>query len=129
MCVEKSKPHRVDLRRVFVKLKKGPVPFYYQLERALRNRILTGQISPSELRPTERELCEEFGISRTTVRQALMILESEGLIRREQGRCRKGRSRSVGVRAGEGRGRSESKYQYGEETRGEPPPASASDLS
>jgi GntR family transcriptional regulator len=69
-----------------MKLKKGPTPFYYQLERALRDRIFTGTIGAGAPLPTERELCEEFGVSRTTVRQALMLLESEGLIRREQGR-------------------------------------------
>ncbi|MGA2959572.1 MAG: GntR family transcriptional regulator [Thermodesulfobacteriota bacterium] len=68
------------------KLKKGPVPLYYQLERALRKRILTGKIIPSSQFPTERQLGEEFGVSRITVRQALMILENEGLLRREQGR-------------------------------------------
>jgi GntR family transcriptional regulator len=69
-----------------MKLKRGPLPLYYQLERALRNRILSGKIAPAEPLPTERELCEEFGVSRITVRQALAILESEGLIKREQGR-------------------------------------------
>jgi GntR family transcriptional regulator len=68
------------------KLKKGPIPLYYQLERALRKRILTGKIPPSSQFPTERQLCEEFGVSRITVRQSLMILENEGLISREQGR-------------------------------------------
>jgi GntR family transcriptional regulator len=68
------------------KLKKGPIPLYYQLERALRKRILNGKITPSGQFPTERQLCEEFGVSRITVRQALMILENEGIISREQGR-------------------------------------------
>ena len=67
-------------------LKKGPIPLYYQLERTLRKRILTGKITPSGQFPTERQLGEEFGVSRITVRQALMILEDEGLLSREQGR-------------------------------------------
>lgn len=68
------------------KLKKGPIPLYYQLERALRKRILTRKISPSSRFPTERQLCEEFRVSRITVRQALMIMENQGLVSREQGR-------------------------------------------
>jgi GntR family transcriptional regulator len=67
-------------------LRRGAVPLYYQLERVLRKRILSGDIEPSRPIPTERELCREFGVSRTTVRQALMILESEGLIVRRQGK-------------------------------------------
>ncbi len=68
------------------KLKKGPIPLYYQLERVLRKRILNGKLTPDNQFPTERQLCEEFEVSRITVRQTLMILENEGLIRREQGR-------------------------------------------
>lgn len=68
------------------KLKKGPVPLYYQLERILRNRVLSKEIGPNELMPTEMQLCEEFGISRATVRQAFKALENDGLIMREQGR-------------------------------------------
>jgi GntR family transcriptional regulator len=68
------------------KLKKGPVPLYYQLERILRNRVLSKEIGPNELMPTEMMLCEEFGISRATVRQAFKALENDGLIMREQGR-------------------------------------------
>jgi len=68
------------------KLKKGPIPLYYQMERALRKCVLTGKITFSRQFPTERQLGEEFGVSRITVRQALMILENEGLLSREQGR-------------------------------------------
>ncbi|MBW1709188.1 MAG: GntR family transcriptional regulator [Deltaproteobacteria bacterium] len=69
-----------------MKLKKGPIPLYHQLERIVRKRILSGKISPSEALPTDYQLCKEFGVSRITVRQALKILEDDGLIMREQGR-------------------------------------------
>jgi GntR family transcriptional regulator len=69
-----------------VKLQKTPIPLYYQLEKVLRKRILSGKLKADQALPTENELCQEFGISRTTVRQALLALESEDLIRREQGR-------------------------------------------
>jgi GntR family transcriptional regulator len=68
------------------KLEKGPIPKYYQLERILRNRISNREIKPNELFPTEMELCEEFDVSRATVRQAIRSLELDGLVRREQGR-------------------------------------------
>ena len=69
-----------------MKLKKTPVPLYYQLEKVLRRRILSGKFKPNQAVPTEKELGREFGVSRITVRQALLALESDDLIRREQGR-------------------------------------------
>jgi GntR family transcriptional regulator len=69
-----------------MRLRRGPIPLYYQLERALRKRIQTHDIDDGKPFPTERDLCEEYGVSRTTVRQTLMILEREGLLKREQGR-------------------------------------------
>jgi GntR family transcriptional regulator len=69
-----------------MKLKKIPVPLYYQLEKVLRKRILSGKLKPDQAVPTEKDLCQEFGVSRITVRQALLSLESDNLIRREQGR-------------------------------------------
>ncbi|MBW2623987.1 MAG: GntR family transcriptional regulator [Deltaproteobacteria bacterium] len=47
---------------------------------------MTGKYGVSELFPTDMELCGKYGVSRITVRQALKILEDDGLIRREQGR-------------------------------------------
>jgi len=69
-----------------LKLRKKPIPLYCQVERVLRKRIMSGTFASDRPFPTEKELCEEFGVSRTTVRQALMILESNNFIRREQGR-------------------------------------------
>ena len=60
------------------------VPKYYQAERALRARI--GRLALGSLLPSEPELCEEYGISRTTLRQAMNILVAEGLLKRYQGR-------------------------------------------
>ena len=67
-------------------LEKSHIPLYYQLEQVLRKQILSGELTPSEPIPTERELCDEFDISRTTVRQALISLEREGLLKRVQGK-------------------------------------------
>lgn len=69
-----------------MKLKKGPIPLYYQLERALRKRILSERKNGVKTFPNERQLCEEYGVSRATVRQALTILERDHLVIREQGR-------------------------------------------
>lgn len=60
------------------------VPKYYQVERALRSRI--GKMHPGDSLPAEPELCEEFGVSRTTLRQAMDVLVAEGRLQRFQGR-------------------------------------------
>ncbi len=62
------------------------VPLYYQLEELLENRILSGVWAPHERLPSERELCEEFDVSRAVVRPALEILERQGRIVRVQGK-------------------------------------------
>lgn len=45
----------------------------------LRDMIFAGELAPGERVP-ERVLCERFAISRTPLREALMILAAEGLI-------------------------------------------------
>jgi GntR family transcriptional repressor for pyruvate dehydrogenase complex len=46
----------------------------------LREAILSGRIRPGEKLPTERQLCEEFGVGRPTLREALRSLEAVGMI-------------------------------------------------
>jgi GntR family transcriptional regulator len=62
------------------------VPLYYQLGSVLRAKIGSNEYLPGQRLPTEAELVKEYGVSRITVRQALVRLEKEGLIRREAGR-------------------------------------------
>jgi GntR family transcriptional regulator len=64
----------------------SPVPFYFQLRKLLEDQIVSGRWAPAERLPGESALCAHFAVSRTTVRQALAELESEGLVRREKGR-------------------------------------------
>lgn len=60
------------------------VPKYYELRQWLRQQI--DGLSPGTPVPPERTLSEQFGVSRTTVRQALHDLAVEGRIIRRQGR-------------------------------------------
>jgi GntR family transcriptional regulator len=60
-------------------------PLYQQLQRALRDAIEDNRLAADEALPPERELAEEFGISRITVRKALDALVSEGMLTRRQG--------------------------------------------
>jgi DNA-binding transcriptional ArsR family regulator len=47
---------------------------------ALRRRIRTGELRPGERLPTQAELAGEFGVERGAVRQALRVLQEEGLL-------------------------------------------------
>jgi DNA-binding GntR family transcriptional regulator len=51
----------------------------------LRQAILRGAFRPGSQLPTEAELCEMLGVSRTVVREALRVLEDEGLVTRRHG--------------------------------------------
>ncbi len=57
-----------------------PVPLYQQLETALRVQIESGLYAENQRLPSERELVAQFGVSRMTVRQALVALAQKGLI-------------------------------------------------
>ena len=59
---------------------------YQRLYNILREKIWNKEFLPDFKLPTERELCDEYGVSRITVRHALMLLEEQGLIERMQGR-------------------------------------------
>ena len=64
----------------------SPLPRYYQLREIMRDRIRSGEWKPGDLIPSERELSEQYGISRMTARQAITDLVNEGLFYREQGK-------------------------------------------
>lgn len=53
--------------------------------RQLRDAILSGQYTPGERLPIEGELSERFAVSRSAVRQALLILDQQGLVRVRSG--------------------------------------------
>jgi multiple sugar transport system substrate-binding protein len=63
-----------------------PIPLYYQLKTLLLEEILSGRYGPGEQLPTEHELCEQHGISRTPVSRALSELADEGVILRHRRR-------------------------------------------
>ncbi len=63
----------------------SPLPLYYQVAQHLRKQILGREIHLDEVIPSERELTNRYGVSRHTVRQAMDLLVSEGLVRRVQG--------------------------------------------
>lgn len=61
-------------------------PLHSQVSSVLRSRITDGSLPAGSQLPTEAELQERFGISRSVVRQALLALTAEGLVQRGRGR-------------------------------------------
>lgn len=57
------------------------------VEQRIQELISTGQLGGDRRLPTERELAEQLGVSRTTVRQVLDRLEHEGSVHRRRGRA------------------------------------------
>lgn len=51
-----------------------------QLHTLLSKRIVAGEIAPGERMPAESQLADEFGVSRTVVREAIARLRSDGLV-------------------------------------------------
>ena len=64
----------------------SPLPLYHQLKQWLTEQIASGALAVGAQLPGEHELCEQFGVSRGVVRQALAELRYEGSIDRERGR-------------------------------------------
>lgn len=64
----------------------APEPLYHQLQLDLLRRIETAEFAPGDRIPTEMELCEEYGVSRTTARQALQLLADDGILIRARRR-------------------------------------------
>src|SRR5215831_8865853 len=56
------------------------IALYVRLTSVLRGRIATGEWKVGERIPSIEALCEEYDLARNTVRQALELLKSEGLI-------------------------------------------------
>ncbi|HBY99283.1 MAG: GntR family transcriptional regulator [Ardenticatenaceae bacterium] len=64
----------------------SPVPLYYQIQQTLLEMVESGMLKPGDEVPTEKELVEQFEVSRATVRRALDELVRQGYITRQQGR-------------------------------------------
>jgi GntR family transcriptional regulator len=61
------------------------VPLYVQIAESLLDRIESGRLLAGDRLPPERELSDALGVNRLTLRRALRVLESQGLLIRRQG--------------------------------------------
>ncbi len=62
-----------------------PVRLYERIVEQVEDAIAQGQLKPGHRLPSERELVSQFGASRSTVREALRVLESNGVVRSRPG--------------------------------------------
>lgn len=58
----------------------APRRLYADVVQRIVTRIVAGEFSPGTTLGTEAEMCEQFGVSRTVVREALRILGQKGLV-------------------------------------------------
>ena len=73
-------------KRKFMKLKNSKLPLYHQLAEKITEEIKTNNLKEDEKIPSEREYCERYQVSRSTVREAVKYLEQTGSLYRIQGK-------------------------------------------
>src|SRR5690554_1819402 len=67
-------------------MSRSHLPLYLQLAAEFRRHIESGEWAATKQLPTLEALMESYNVSRMTLRQALGVLESEGLIWRARGK-------------------------------------------
>lgn len=72
---------RVELQTAW----RSPGPAHEQVAAHIRQSIISGELSPGARLPNEIEMAESFGVSRTTIREALGGLVGQGLIVKTRG--------------------------------------------
>ena len=68
------------MKHTFKRLDREPV--YVKVSNAIEQDILSGALAEGSLLPTEGELCEQFGVTRSSVREGIRLLEQSGLVER-----------------------------------------------
>ena len=85
---------RIESQRSYERNPKNPWRFarrggtykYSRIRGYLEGELAEGRLKSGESLPTELDLAEQFGVARSTVRQALAELQRSGLIRRVGGK-------------------------------------------
>lgn len=58
------------------------LPAYKALSETILSEIMAGRVRQGDLLPTEFELCEQFNVNRSTVREGIRLLEEAGVLTR-----------------------------------------------
>lgn len=64
----------------------NPTPLYEQVMQRILSNIDEGVYGPGDRLPNEAELCEEYGVSRITLRRAVEELSKKGVLEKHQGK-------------------------------------------
>lgn len=59
---------------------------FLEVVRQIEDRIIDGDLKPGDMLPAERIMAEQFGVSRTVIREATKALELRGLVEVQHGR-------------------------------------------
>ncbi|WP_222939615.1 GntR family transcriptional regulator [Photobacterium sp. BZF1] len=65
---------------------KQSLPLYVQIADFIKQEIERGNFKPGSILPSEKQLVEDFNVSRVTVRKAIQLLNEEGLTYSEKGK-------------------------------------------
>lgn len=60
-------------------------PLYQSVVETITNRVVSGELGPGAILPSEKDLGAELGVSQGTARKALSMLEGKGILQRRQG--------------------------------------------
>jgi GntR family transcriptional regulator, transcriptional repressor for pyruvate dehydrogenase complex len=64
-----------------------PSRLYEQIVQQIEESVRAGALKPGDQLPAERELAQQFGVSRTAVREAIKTLHEKGLVEALPTRC------------------------------------------
>ena len=62
------------------------IPLSQKVASKIEEAILSKELSVGDKLPSEHELCNQFGVSRTSIREAVKILNTQGMVEVEKGR-------------------------------------------
>ncbi len=62
-----------------------PMPLYHQVKEDLYLKIQQGDLKPGDQMPAEKELVKRYNVSRITIRNAILALVNQGLLKRKRG--------------------------------------------
>jgi GntR family transcriptional regulator, transcriptional repressor for pyruvate dehydrogenase complex len=63
----------------------SPVRAYERVVEQIEEAVLSGRLKPGSRLPSERDMMTQFGVSRSTVREALRVLQSNGMVQSRAG--------------------------------------------